>query len=201
MAALLLAEYLGGTPFVGFIAAVAFATILAVVAGLTLAAASALAHDLFFSVVRGGQATETEQVKVARLATVVFGVAAIALGIAFKGQNVAFMVGLAFAIACSGNFPALLLSIVWKRFSTAGAVSSIIVGSVSATVMIVLSPTVWVAVFEFPSAIFPLKNPAIVSMSLAFLSAVVFSLLSPEPEAEQKFEDEKLRTYLGVGAE
>ncbi|MBP1778511.1 MAG: actP, partial [candidate division NC10 bacterium] len=127
MAALLAAELLGGTPFMGFIAAVAFATILAVVAGLTLAAASALAHDLFVSVFRSGHASEAEQVRVAKLSTVVFGVAAIALGIAFKGQNVAFMVGLAFAIACSGNFPALLLSITWRRFTTAGAVISILV--------------------------------------------------------------------------
>jgi cation/acetate symporter len=201
MAALLGAELLGGTPFVGFIAAVAFATILAVVAGLTLAAASALAHDLFFSVIRGGQASEREQVQVAKIATVVFGLAAIALGIAFKGQNVAFMVGLAFAIACSGNFPALLLSITWRRFTTAGAVASIIVGSVSATLMIVFSPTVWVDVFHFSAAPFPLRNPAIASMPLAFLTAFACSLLFPEPEGGRKFEDEKLRTYLGVGAE
>jgi cation/acetate symporter len=201
MAALLAAELLGGTPFVGFIAAVAFATILAVVAGLTLAAASALAHDLFFSVVRGGQASEADQVKVAKIATVVFGLAAIALGIAFKGQNVAFMVGLAFAIACSGNFPALLLSITWARFTTAGAVASIIVGSISATLMIVFSPTVWVDVFHFASAPFPLRNPAIASMPLAFLTAFACSLLFPEPEGGRKFEQEKLRTYLGVGAE
>lgn len=201
MAALLAAELLGGTPFMGFIAAVAFATILAVVAGLTLAAASALAHDLFVNVFRSGRASEAEQVRVAKLATVIFGVAAITLGIAFKGQNVAFMVGLAFAIACSGNFPALLLSIIWRRFTTAGAVVSILVGSVSATAMIVLSPTVWVDVFGFSSAIFPLRNPAIVSMPLAFVVAMLCSLAYPDAEAEQKFEDEKLRTYLGVGAE
>jgi cation/acetate symporter len=201
MAALLMAELLGGTAFVGFIAAVAFATILAVVAGLTLAAASALAHDLFVSVVRGGHATEAEQIKVARMATVVFGFAAIALGIAFKGQNVAFMVGLTFAIACSGNFPALLLSITWGRFTTRGAVSSIIVGSVSATLLIILSPTVWVDVFKYAAPVFPLRNPAIVSMPLAFLTAILVSLAQPEPEARRRFEEEKLRTYLGVGAE
>jgi cation/acetate symporter len=201
MAALLAAELLGGTPFMGFIAAVAFATILAVVAGLTLAAASALAHDLFVSVFRSGHASEAEQVRVAKLATVVFGVAAIAFGILFKGQNVAFMVGLAFAIACSGNFPALLLSITWSRFTTLGAVSSILVGSISATLMIILSPTVWVDVFGSAAAVFPLRNPAIVSMPLAFLTAVACSLLAPDKEAEQKFEEEKLRTYLGVGAE
>jgi cation/acetate symporter len=201
MAALLLAELLGGTPFMGFIAAVAFATILAVVAGLTLAAASALSHDIFVSIFRKGQASEAEQVKVARISVVIFGIVAIALGILFKGQNVAFMVGLAFAIAASGNFPALFLSIVWKKFTTAGAVASILIGSISATVFIVLSPTVWVDVFKFKEAVFPLKNPAIISMTLSFVCGIIASYIWPDKEAEQKFEDEKLRTYLGVGAE
>jgi len=201
MAALLLAELLGGTPFMGFIAAVAFATILAVVAGLTLAAASALSHDIFVSVFRKGQASEAEQVKIARIAVVIFGIIAILLGILFKGQNVAFMVGLAFAIAASGNFPALFLSIVWKKFTTAGAVASILIGSISATVFIILSPTVWIDVFKFKEAIFPLKNPAIVSMTLSFVCGIIASYIWPDKEAEQKFEDEKLRTYLGVGAE
>ncbi len=201
MAALLLGELLGGTPFMGFIAAVAFATILAVVAGLTLAAASAMSHDIFMSVFRKGQASEAEQVKIARIAVVIFGVVAILLGILFKGQNVAFMVGLAFAIAASGNFPALFLSIVWRKYTTAGAVASILIGSISATVLIILSPTVWVDVFKFKEAIFPLKNPAIVSMTLSFICGIVASYMFPDKEAEQKFEDEKLRTYLGVGAE
>src|SRR5690606_12664209 len=112
-AAPLVAELVGGTPFLGFIAAVAFATILAVVAGLTLAGASALSHDIFTHVVRGGHASEQEQVRVARIATVAFGMIAVILGIVFKGQNVAFMVGLAFAVAASANFPPLLLSISW----------------------------------------------------------------------------------------
>ena len=120
MAAPLLAELLGGNPFMGFIAAVAFATILAVVAGLTLAAASALAHDLYLNVFKSGKATEAEQVKVAKIATIIFGVFAILTGIAFKGQNVAYMVGLTFAIACSGPFPAIFLSIVWKKLTTGG---------------------------------------------------------------------------------
>ncbi len=201
MAAPLLAEFIGGTPFMGFIAAVAFATILAVVAGLTLAAASAMAHDLFVNVFKGGHADEKEQVKVARISTIIFGVAAILLGIAFKGQNVAYMVGLTFSIACSGNFPALLLSIIWKRFTTQGAVWAIVVGSVSATLCIILSPTVWVDVFKNPQPIFPLRNPAVVSMTLAFIVAIVFSLLTPDKEAEAKFEEEKIRMYLGVGAE
>jgi cation/acetate symporter len=201
MAAPLAAELLGGTAFLGFIAAVAFATILAVVAGLTLAGASALSHDIFVHVVRGGHAPDHEQVRVARASTVVFGALAVLLGIVFKGQNVAFMVGLAFAIACSANFPPLLLSIVWRRFTTAGAVSSIITGAGLSVLLIVLSPTVWVDLVHHTKAIFPLRNPAIVSMPAAFLVGIVASLMSREPTAEEMFEDEKIRTYLGVGAE
>ncbi|RHX86919.1 sodium:solute symporter family transporter [Leptospira stimsonii] len=201
MAAALLSELLGGTILMGFIAAVAFATILAVVAGLTLAAASTISHDIFVSVMKEGDATEAEQVRVARRATVAFGVLGILIGILFKDQNVAFLVGLAFAIAASGNFPALFLSIVWKNFSTIGGVVSILTGSVSAIVLIVLSPTVWVDVFGFKTAIFPLKNPAIFSMALSFLSAVCFSKLYPEKSAQEKYESEKIRTYLGIGAE
>ncbi len=201
MAAPLLAELLGGTAFLGFIAAVAFATILAVVAGLTLAGASAYSHDIYVSVIKNGHATEEEQVKAAKIATVIFGVLAVGLGILFKGQNVAFMVGLAFAIAASANFPALLMSITWKRFTTQGAVWSILVGALTSCSMILLSKTVWVDVFHFEHAIFPMKNPAIFSMTAAFAVGIVVSLLSPEKEAQEKFEDEKLRTYLGVGAE
>src|SRR4051794_31528414 len=201
MAAPLVAELLGGTAFLGFIAAVAFATILAVVAGLTLAGASALSHDIFVHAVRGGEASEREQILVARLATVVFGGLAVVLGIVFRGQNVAFMVGLAFAIACSANFPALLLSIVWRRFTTAGAVSSIVTGALATVVLIVLSPTVWVDLLNNETAPFPLRNPAIVSMTLSILVGVSVSLLRREPTAEASFEDERLRTYLGVGAE
>jgi cation/acetate symporter len=201
MAAPLLGELLGGTAFLGFIAAVAFATILAVVAGLTLAGASAYSHDIYVSVIKHGSASEEEQVKAARIATIVFGVFAVGLGILFKGQNVAFMVGLAFAIAASANFPALLLSIVWKKFTTQGAVWSILVGAFSSILMIMLSKTVWVDVFKNEAAIFPMKNPAIFSMTAAFAVGIVVSLVAPEQEAQDKFEDEKIRTYLGVGAE
>src|SRR3954463_219215 len=169
MAAPLLAELVGGTPFLGFVAAVAFATILAVVAGLTLAGASALSHDIFTHAIRKGDATEHEQIRVARIATIVFGIVAVVLGMLFKGQNVAFMVGLAFAVACSANFPPLLLSIVWRRFNTAGAVCSIVSGAVTAVGLIVLSPTIWVDLLHRPEAIFPLRNPAIVSMPISFL--------------------------------
>jgi len=207
MAAPLLAEFLWGSPFLGFIAAVAFATILAVVAGLTLAAASAYSHDIYVSVLKGGVATEEEQVRAAKGATVVFGILAVLLGILFKGQNVAFMVGLAFSIAASANFPALLMSVLWRRFTTQGAVWSIAVGATLSIVMIVLSPTVWGEILGHldaagkPVGLVPLKNPAIVSMTAAFAAGIVASLLSPEKKAREAFEVEKVRTYLGVGAE
>jgi cation/acetate symporter len=201
MAAPLVAELLGGTPFLGFIAAVAFATILAVVAGLTLAGASTISHDIYLNVIKKGEATEAQQVKVARVATVVVAIIAVLLGMLFKGQNVAFMVGLTFAIACSANFPSLLLSIVWKRFTTMGAVTSILTGAILSVGLIILSPTVWVDLLKHETAIFPMKNPAIFSMTAAFLVGIVVSLLGREQRAQDMFDDEKLRTYLGVGAE
>lgn len=201
MAAPLLAEALGGAIFLGFIAAVAFATILAVVAGLTLAGAGALAHDLYINVIKKGKATEEEQVKVARIGALLLGLLAIILGIVFKGQNVAFMVGLAFAIAASANFPSLLLSIFWKKVSTPGVVAGVLTGVMLAVVLIILSPTVWCDILKNPQPIFPWKNPALISMSASFLVAVIVSLLTPERQAQEKFEEEKIRTYLGVGIE
>lgn len=316
MAGPLLAEALGGNLFLGFLSAVAFATILAVVSGLTLAGASAFSHDLFVGVIRRGQASEKEEVKVAKIATVGLGITAIILGIFFKGQNVAFLVGLTFAIAASANFPALLMSIMWKKFTTAGACLSIYTGLVIATVLLILSPTVWVDIVhkeekaavegkvkaveinfknttdaltkykgiagnkaeidkavadeqtalgkkkeelaavkdekergaqtkaadartakivevlqglaavdiasaekmladakpkfdadkkeagkDMPQAIFPLKNPGVFSMAAAFLVGILASLMAPDKEAEKKFEAEKLREYIGVGAE
>jgi cation/acetate symporter len=148
MAGPMLAEALGGNVFLGFLSAVAFATILAVVSGLTLAGASALSHDLFVGVIRRGVAAEKEEVKVAKISTVALGIVAIMLGIFFKGQNVAFLVGLTFAIAASANFPALLLSITWKKLTTYGVVWSIYTGVIVATVLIILSPTVWVDIIH-----------------------------------------------------
>jgi cation/acetate symporter len=201
MAAPLVAELTGGTPFLGFIAAVAFATILAVVAGLTLAGAGTLSHDIFTHAIRKGHASDREQMVVARAATVAFGVAAIVLGIVFEGQNVAFLVGLAFAVAASANVPPLLLSIVWRRFNTAGAVTSILVGATLSVGLIVVSPTVWVDLLGYPDPIFWLRNPAIVSMPVSAACGMIASLATREPSAEARFDDEKLRTYLGVGAE
>jgi len=201
MAALLLAESVGGNLFIGFIAAVAFATILAVVAGLTLSGASTLSHDLYVNVIKKGKSDEKGEVKVARMSTLAIGILAMVLGLIFKGQNVAFMVGLAFAIAASANFPSLILSILWKKFTTKGAVSSIITGSGLAIILIVLSPTVWVDILNNSEAIFPLKNPALFSMTASFIVGMVVSLMFPDKEEQSKFEDEKLRTYLGIGAE
>jgi cation/acetate symporter len=201
MAALLLAESVGGQFFLGFIAAVAFATILAVVAGLTLSGASTLSHDLYVSVIKKGKSDEAGEVKVAKMATLLIGILAITLGLIFKGQNVAFMVGLAFSIAASANFPSLLLSILWKKFTTKGAVASTVTGAGLAIILIFFSPTVWVDIFKNENAIFPLKNPALFSMSSAFIVGIIVSLFTKEQEAANKFEDEKLRTYLGIGAE
>jgi cation/acetate symporter len=201
MAAPLLAELLGGTPFLGFIAAVAFATILAVVAGLTLSGAAALSHDLWVSVVRKGHADAGEQLRVARLATLALGIIAVALGITFKGQNVAFMVSLAFAIAASANFPALVLAIFWRGYTTAGAVTSMTAGTVSTLTLIYLSPTIQVEILQQDSAWFPLKNPALVTMPLSFLAGILVSLLAPEPDAEAGFTRLERQTHLGTAVE
>jgi cation/acetate symporter len=182
MAAPLLAEMLGGTPLLGFIAAVAFATILAVVAGLTLSGAAALSHDLWVNVVRHAHADAKEQLRVARIATILLGVGAILLGITFKGQNVAFMVSLAFAIAASANFPALVLSIFWRKCTTAGAVGSMVVGTVATLALIWLSPTIQIDVLKRSGAWFPLKNPALLTIPLSFVVGIVVSLLTSEAE-------------------
>jgi cation/acetate symporter len=197
MAAPLLAEALGGQSLLGFISAVAFATILAVVAGLTLSGAAALSHDLWISVYRQGKSDRDEEMLVARVATVVLGLAAVTLGILFKGQNVAFMVGLAFAVAASGNFPALVLSIFWRGFTTWGAVASIVVGTLSSLVLIGISPTIMVDVFHTEAAIFPLKNPAIVTIPLSFAVGVLVSLLAPEAQARALYEAKERRMIMG----
>ena len=198
MAAPLLAEGIGGTPFLGFIAAVAFATILAVVAGLTLSGAATLSHDLWVNVVRGAHADEREQLVVARVATVVLAGLSILLGITFKGQNVAYMVGLAFAIAASANFPALVLSIFWRRLTTAGAQTSMLVGTVSTIVLIYLSPTIQIDVLKHADAWFPLRNPGIVTIPLSFATAIAVSLLRPAPAEARRFVELERQLHLGV---
>jgi cation/acetate symporter len=201
MAAPLLAELLGGTPFLGFIAAVAFATILAVVAGLTLSGAAALSHDLWVSVIRKGQVQEGEQLRVARLATVALGILAVALGIIFKGQNVAFTVSLAFAIAASANFPALVLAIFWRGYTTGGAVTSMAVGTLGTLLLIYLSPTIQVDILGNQDAWFGLKNPALVTIPLSFLCGILVAVLRPEPRARQAYAMVEHRMHLGVRGE
>jgi cation/acetate symporter len=198
MAAPLLAEAVGGQAFLGFIAAVAFATILAVVAGLTLAGAAALSHDVWVNVFRHGKATEREQMIVARGSTILLAVLSIVLGIAFKGQNVAYMVGLAFAIAASANFPALVLSMFWKKFTTRGAQASILFGTVATLVLIYLSPTIQVDLLHREAAIFPYRNPGLFTIPLSFVIGIVVSLLTPEPSAAQGFA--KLEQQIHFGA-
>lgn len=198
MAAPMLAELLGGRAFLGFIAAVAFATILAVVAGLALSGAAAISHDIWASVIRKGHPKPGEEIKVARIATIVLAIVAMILGIAFKGQNVAFMVGLAFAIAASANFPALVLSVFWRRTTTAGAASSMIVGATSTLVLIALSPAVQVDLLHHATAIFPLKNPALVTIPLSFATGILVSLLRPDPASEARHEAIETRLLLGA---
>jgi cation/acetate symporter len=197
MAAPLLAETLGGTPFLGFIAAVAFATILAVVAGLTLSGAAALSHDLWVNVARGGHATPQEQLRVARVATIVLAVVAVMLGITFKGQNVAYMVGLAFAIAASANFPALVLSIFWKRCTTAGVVASMVIGTAATLALIYLSPTIQVDILKHDAALFPLRNPALITIPLSFLIAIVVSLLTVDAGAQAGYARVERQMHTG----
>ena len=198
MAAPLLAAAVGGTPFLGFIAAVAFATILAVVAGLTLSGAATLSHDLWVNVVRGAHAEEREQLVVARVATVVLAGLSILLGITFKGQNVAYMVGLAFAIAASANFPALVLSIFWRRLTTAGAQASMLIGTVSTLTLIYLSPTIQIDVLKHTEAWFPLRNPGIVTIPLSFATAIAVSLLRPAPAEARRFVELERQLHLGA---
>jgi cation/acetate symporter len=203
MAAIHLADAVGGSLFLGFISAVAFATILAVVAGLTLAGASAVSHDLYASVFARGRATEMQEVRVSRIATIVLGIVAIGLGILFEQQNIAFMVGLAFAVAASCNFPILLLSMYWKRLTTRGAFYGGFLGLITAVVLVILSPTVWVAVLGYKTAIFPYKDPALFSMAAAFLGIWLFSLLDHSRTAkleEDAFEAQYVRSQTGLGA-
>jgi cation/acetate symporter len=198
MAAPLLAEGVGGTPFLGFISAVAFATILAVVAGLTLSGAATLSHDLWVSVVRGDKADQREQLIVARIATVLLAIISIVLGIAFKGQNVAYMVGLAFAIAASANFPALVLSIFWSRLTTAGAQSSMIAGTVAALLLIYFSPTIQIDILHNTEAWFALRNPGIVSIPLSFAVAIGVSLMRPVSSEARRFAELERQLHLGI---
>jgi cation/acetate symporter len=203
MAAVHLSKAVGGSLFLGFISAVAFATILAVVAGLTLAGASAVSHDLYANVFARGRTTEVTEVRISKISAVVIGIVAIFLGYVFEKQNVAFMVGLAFAVAASCNFPVLLMSIFWPGTTTRGAVVGGFAGLASAVGMVLLSPAVWVKTFGFEKAIFPYDSPALFSMTIAFLGIYIVSKLDHSPTAKaerQSFEAQFVRSETGIGA-
>ena len=204
MAAIHTANAVGGNLFYGFISAVAFATILAVVSGLTLAGASAVSHDLYASVFMAGRVNERDEIRISKIATVIIGVVSIFLGIAFENQNVAYMVGLAFVIAASANFPILLMSMFWARMTTRGAVMGGWLGLISAVTMLVLGPTVWKAVLGYPAAIFPYDNPGLFSILLSFFGIWFFSITDNSPQAQQElknYENHFVRSQTGVGAE
>ena len=204
MAALHLSHAVGGDLFKGFIAAVAFATILAVVSGLALAGASAIAHDLYAHVIKKGEASEADEMRITKFASLGLGVLAVVLGIAFEKQNVAYMVGLAFAVAASGNFPILLLSLFWRGLTTRGAVWGGFMGLGAAVLFTILGPTVWTDTLHNGPAIFPFKNPALFSMPFAFIFAWFMSITDKSECADMDkagFEAQKVRSETGLGAE
>ncbi|HNC80962.1 MAG TPA: cation acetate symporter [Rhodocyclaceae bacterium] len=198
-----LAKAVGGNLFLGFMSAVAFATILAVVSGLALAGASAIAHDIYARVIRKGTASETEEMRVSKLATIVLGVVAVLLGMMFEKQNIAFLVGLTFGIAASTNFPILILSMYWRGLTTRGALLGGLAGLISAVTFVVLSKAVWVVVLGNKEAIFPYEQPALFSMPLAFFFTWLFSVTDGSARAKtdkEGYDDQYVRSQTGIGA-
>ncbi len=205
MAAVHLANAVGGNVFLGFISAVAFATILAVVAGLTLSGASAVSHDLYGTVIKKGKADSAAELRVSRITTICLGIVAVVLGIAFEKQNIAFMVSLAFAIAASANFPVLLMSVLWKGCTTRGAVIGGFLGLISSVVLTVVSPAVWEATLGNPkgSAWFPYTSPALFSMTIGFVGIWLFSILDNSKRGDEDragFAAQQVRSETGIGA-
>ncbi len=204
MVALHLADAVGGSLLLGFISAVAFATILAVVSGLTLAGASAASHDLYARVIRRGRVDEREEVLVSKAAAVAISVLSMGLGVLFENQNIAFMVGLVFAIAASANFPVILLSIVWPDLTTRGAVSGSLAGLLASVGLVALSPSVWTATFKLGPAPFPYDNPALVSVPLAFAVSWAVSVLDRSAAAASvraSFGAQHVRAQTGLAVE
>ena len=204
MAAVHLSKAVGGDVFLGFISAVAFATILAVVSGLTLAGASAISHDLYASLFCHGKVQEKREVMVSRISTIMLGLVAILLGITFEKQNVAYMVGLAFAIAASVNFPILFFSMYWSRLTTRGAFIGGAAGLLTAILCVLFGPIVWVDILGNTKAIFPYKYPALFSMSIAFITIIIISYLDKSSQAKKEtaaFDDQFVRAQTGLGAE
>ena len=205
MAAVLVAKAVGGNVFYGFISAVAFATILAVVAGLTLSGASAVSHDLYATVIKKGNADSASELRVSRITTLALGVVAVILGIAFEKQNIAFMVSLAFAIAASANFPVLFMSVLWKDCTTRGAVIGGFLGLISSVGLTILSPAVWEAVMGNPkgSAWFPYSSPALFSVTIGFVGVWLFSIMDRSPRAaieRSLYKAQQVRSETGLGA-
>ncbi len=205
MAAIHLANAVGGNVFLGFISAVAFATILAVVAGLTLSGASAVSHDLYATVFKHGNADSASELRVSRMTTIALGVIAVILGIAFEKQNIAFMVSLAFAVAASANLPPLMLSVLWKDCTTRGAVIGGFLGLISSVALTVVSPSVWEATLGYPkgSAWFPYTSPALFSMTIGFVGVWLFSILDRSAQAAKEraaFPAQQVRSETGLGA-
>ena len=205
MAAVLVAKAVGGNVFFGFISAVAFATILAVVAGLTLSGASAVSHDIYATLIKKGKADSASELRVSRVTTIALGVVAVLLGIAFEKQNVAFMVSLAFAIAASANFPVLFMSVLWKNCTTRGAVIGGFLGLISSVGLTVVSPSVWEATLGHPagSSLFPYSSPALFSMTIGFVGIWLFSILDNSKNAQEEraaFPAQQVRSETGLGA-
>ncbi|UDM52748.1 cation/acetate symporter ActP [Cupriavidus sp. MP-37] len=203
MVAMHLASATGGNLFLGFLAAVAFATILAVVSGLTLAGASAISHDIYANVLRRGTATEVAEIAVTKRATLVIGVVAVLLGIGFRGQNLAFLVALAFNVAASANFPVLVLSMYWRGLTSRGAVWGVAAGLVSSVMLVILSPAVWKNVLGHPAAVFPYDHPALFTVPFAFLVAYLCSRFDKSARAQaerQAFDARLVRAQTGHGA-
>ena len=203
MAAIHLAHAIGGNAFLGFISAVAFATILAVVAGLTLSAASAVSHDLYATVFKNGRASSADELRVSRLTTLALGALAVLLGLVFEKQNVAFMVSLAFALAASGNFPVLILSLLWSGCTTRGAAWGGTIGLLTAFALTLLSPAVWTTTFGLGPAPFPYSSAAIFSVPTGFLSIWLISLLDRSPRAavdRAGYTAQRVRAETGIGA-
>jgi cation/acetate symporter len=202
MAAIHLSHIVGGNVFLGFISAVAFATILAVVAGLTLAGASAISHDIYACVINPN-ATEEQEIRVSKIAVITIGVIGVVLGIAFENQNIAFMVGLAFAIAASANFPILFLSIYWRGLTTRGAYIGGFIGLATAVILVVIGPIVWVQILGNEEALFPYKHPALFSVTIAFIAIWFFSKTDNSQRAKDEkelFEAQNIRANTGIGA-
>jgi len=205
MAAIHLANAVGGNVFLGFISAVAFATILAVVAGLTLSGASAVSHDIYATVIKKGKADSASELRVSKITTICLGIVAVALGIAFEKQNIAFMVSLAFAIAASANFPVLFMSVLWKDCTTKGAVIGGFLGLISSVALTIVSPSVWEATLGNPkgSALFPYTSPALFSMTIGFVGIWLFSILDNSARAKVDragFLAQQVRSETGIGA-